>query len=199
LETLLLFDDTELPAVTPTPAAIYCDGGTMGKSPSPMGGTWAWVLTNVHGQEIEQDSGVVFPSDVGLPAITNNISEMWAAYQALKSLPEGWRGQLWTDSYVTYARLAPRPKPPQWDGTPNWLRCEVRKEQERIEDSGKGFIRYRLLLGHPTPQELALGSKRTEGGVTFPVSEHNVTCDKLCSAAGYEHLRSCPNKKALCI
>lgn len=195
MSNLLLFDDVDLPKETAPLAKIYCDGGTMGASPSLLGGTWAWVLVNHRGEQVAMDSGVVLPENVGLAWISSNVAECWAALEALKSLPDGWIGELWTDSSVVLTRLAPRRRPPPWAGTPDTLRREIQSEQARLAETGK--VIYQQLLGHPTPAELALGFKINDRGVRVPVSEHNVTCDLLCSQRGAEYMRSLPKQTAL--
>ena len=46
------------------PNKLYCDGGVIGKNPSLIGGTWAY-LTLVNNQLIYKEKGSVTPKDAG--------------------------------------------------------------------------------------------------------------------------------------
>ena len=88
---------------------IYCDGGVISKNPSPLGGTWCWVLVSYEndpeGERVDFDCGLILPSDVGLEKITNNLTELYAAHQALVYMPKGFTGLFYTDSKVTWHRI----------------------------------------------------------------------------------------------
>jgi ribonuclease HI len=88
---------------------VYCDGGVIGSNPSAMGGTWAFVLvfseiinlvTKIEVPYSIESSGVITPADVDLPSVSNNVSEIVAALNALEILPADWAGTLYSDSLV---------------------------------------------------------------------------------------------------
>lgn len=149
----------------------YCDGGVLGKNPSPLGGMWAWCL--VKGKKIvQQDSGFIEPHDVEVETVSNNLTELLAAVRCLTSLPPDWNGTLHTDSVVTLYRLTTGRK---FNGIPNWLRLkclDIRRNRK---------YEVRLVAGHPTQQELLEGLARRNG---LPVSPWNVWADKRCGEIG---------------
>jgi ribonuclease HI len=69
------------------PCVIYTDGGC---DPNPGRGGWAAIVIGANGVEIEM-AGTVENS-------TNNRMEIWAALQALQSLPSGVDALIHTDS-----------------------------------------------------------------------------------------------------
>jgi len=149
---------------------LYADGGVVGRNPSSLGGTWAWVLVR-GGEVVRQASGAVTPGDVDVTAVTNNQSELLAAVRALEAMPPGWAGVLRTDSKVTLHRLTHSEK---FNGVPQWLRLRAlavrRGRRWRVE----------LVGGHPTRAELAAGRLRKNG---LPCCRWNVLVDALCGAA----------------
>lgn len=148
-------------------ASAYSDGGCVGRNPSTLGGTWAYVLLSAAGEVLAEESGLVTPADVGLPAVTNNYTELLAAVRALEALPAGWQGTLYTDSFVTLCRITTGKK---FAGIPEPLR-------ERCLTARAG-LRHRVVLlgGHPSRDDLFRG-RRKDG---LPVSKWNVRCDALC-------------------
>lgn len=149
--------------------SLYCDGGVIGRNPSSVGGTWAWVHVADDGRTRTcSDSGSVTPIDVGLPTVTNNLTELLAAVRGLESLPDEWDGTVYTDSMITKHRLTGSRK---FVGIPEWLVERLRFVQARL-----GQYRVVLLGGHPTVADLARGS-RSDG---TPVSPHNAFVDRLC-------------------
>lgn len=152
---------------------LWCDGGVVGKNPSPIGGTWAFVHV-VDGQAVRRESGHITPAQCGAPAVTNNVTELLAALRAIQSVPKDWRGTLWTDSEVTYYRLHGNdPK-----GVPGWLLDLLREEWGSYGEK-MGLVQVRLCAGHPTKLDLIRGWQQTARGRT-PVSEWNVWCDEAC-------------------
>lgn len=151
-----------------SPSFIYCDGGVIGPNPSPVGGTWAWCWVNEDGEKIKSGSGVVVPQNVGLPRITNNLTELLAGYYALQSVGKDWGGTLHTDSRVTQLRLTVSHK---FKGIPeNFMNAVLSLRQTRN-------YKVRLVAGHPTRKELEQGfSNRNR----LPVSIHNRWCDREC-------------------
>jgi ribonuclease HI len=150
--------------------SVYADGGVIGKNPSPIGGTWAYILVDSDRLKVDSGSGVVRPADVGLPAIENNLTELLACLQAMERLPDGWAGVIHTDSQVTVFRL--RGKNPKLNGIPEAMRERLRLARGRL-----GTYSMVLLDGHPTRAHLKAGvGKRGK-----PVSLWNVECDRECS------------------
>ena len=152
--------------------AVYADGGTLGKNPCRHGGMWAYRHVGPDDALVAEDSGVIFPADVGLPTVTNTVAELWAVVRALEALPKGWRGDVFTDSQVTVYRIA-RPAKAQWRGVPDHL---IQRAYTAIRRLGR--LQARLLAGHPTAEDLARGHAQ-DGR---PVSPHNVACDDACNA-----------------
>lgn len=145
---------------------LFVDGGVIGKNPSKIGGTWAWCLIE-DGNLIEFKCGCVYAGFVDCGVITNNFTELYAAVRALRSVPDGWEGTLYTDSVVTKHRLT---NSDAFVGIPKWLITETKTL--RIIKKPKIV----LVGGHPTKAELIAG-KRRDGR---PCSPWNVFCDKAC-------------------
>lgn len=155
------------------PHAIYTDGGVIGPNPSELGGTWAYCWVNKNDKRIHTASGIVTPEMVGVDKITNNLTELWAAMEALQSLPEMWRGTIYTDSKITLHRIT---NSKSFKGIPNTMRLKIfdlRRDHK-----------YKVVLigGHPTKKQLIAGiSKRG-----YPVSKHNVWCDERCNRLAWK-------------
>ncbi len=154
---------------------LYCDGGVIQSNPSPHGGTWTfcWIEKD---RLVYQNSGVVAPDDLGVPRITNNQMELYAAIRALQSVKASWKGCLYTDSKVTYHRLL---RGKSFEGIPNWLRLETLNRHRLFHKIG-------LLGGHPTKKELLAGC-RADG---TPVSIWNQWCDQECQRLAKEFLHA---------
>ncbi len=157
-------------------AAIYADGGCVGSNPSLHGGVWAWCGVTAEGQMVVSDSGLILPGDVGMPAITNNLSEYVALVRALEYLPDGWSGRVCSDSSVSLGRLFRGWKhtgiPPEWIG-------RARRAKQRLGD-----LTEVLHDGHPTKAQLASGI----GKRGHPVSSFNVFCDRECNRVARKQL-----------
>ena len=154
---------------------LFADGGIIGRNPSPIGGTWAWVAVDAAGDVVAQASGII-PAPPG-GTVSNNLAEFVAVVQALEQMPDGWAGTLASDSAVTLGRLCQ-----EWKltGLPwTWIRRGMLVLQRL------GPITPLLLQGHPTRADLARGIGAKRG---YPVSIHNVTCDRLCQEAGRAYL-----------
>lgn len=156
-------------------ANLYCDGGCVKANPSPIGGTWAFVIVSKEGEEQMRGSGFISASQVGLPYVTNNYTELLAAVEGLEQMPEGWDGFVLTDSNVTRCRILPSCPNPKMNGIPVDL-------QRRLTFCKNRLGRYGVILlsGHPTKNQLAEGF----GKHHLPVSKWNVLCDDLCRKAG---------------
>lgn len=152
---------------------LYADGGVIQVNPSPIGGTWAFRIVQAD-VVICEESGVITPLEAGLPAVTNNLTEMLALVMGLRSLPIDWIGVVCSDSQITLGRVFGSYK---WAGIPTWLHKLYQQSRNRLlfwED-----ITYIQLDGHPTRNQLAAGI----GKRGHPVSIHNVACDKACQLA----------------
>lgn len=162
-------------------AAAYVDGGVIQVNPSPVGGTWAWAFVNAVGDKLISDAGLVLPPFGGLDYISNNLTEMMAAVQALEALPKGWHGAFYSDSQITLGRLFQGWK---WRGIPQELRDRARLALDRLKINGALQVKYELLKGHPTKAELAAGRSGRMG-----VSKWNVYCDAECGRVGAEYMQ----------
>lgn len=165
--------------------ALFADGGVIGANPSGIGGTWAWrwvreSLVVCDGLLVTQDSGVITPRQADLPSITNNLTEMLALVRGLQALSISWTGTVYSDSQITLGRVFQGWK---WKNIPLWLHHEYQQARARLVSWEK--IKWVLLQGHPTRAELAAGV----GSRGYPVSEHNVWCDKACGESAAEFLR----------
>lgn len=152
--------------------SLYTDGGLLGRNPCSLGGTWAWchVTDDVI---INHDSGIVEPHEIKMPAVSNNITELLAMYHGLDALPNGWDGIVCTDSFVTMRRIM-SPSRAKFHGVPSNLVEKIKLVRCRL-----GNIRFMLLGGHPSKDDLARGS--TRDGTT--VSIFNKWCDTKCNEA----------------
>jgi ribonuclease HI len=146
---------------------LFADGGVISRNPSSLGGTWCWIAVRKN-TEIGRGSGIITPRLVGMDEITNNFTEMYAAYKALSDMNAGWDGRFYTDSLVTCQRLSGGRK---WNGIPPWLRNCVTEVGEHL---GKYKIIH--LKGHPNISELYAGETET-GTLT---SVWNIYCDAEC-------------------
>ena len=150
-------------------ASVFADGGVILKNPSVHGGTFAFVLVDENGQEISHASGTVTPSDIGLPTVSNNYSELLACVNAMLYVPQEWDGTIYTDSFVTMCRLTA--KNPGMKGIPKDLRVRTWEARLRL-----GAFKVTLLDGHPTKDQLFSGIGKRGN----PVSRWNDFCDRLC-------------------
>lgn len=140
---------------------LYCDGGNIWKNPSPFGGTWSWVFVE-DGCISWRDSGIILPSDVGLPMITNNVMELYAACEAIETMAGNWKF-LYCDSMVTINRLVNKRT---FKGVPESLKMRVKKLRLDADT-------VRFVDGHPTKEQLADPER-------FNVSKWNVACHEEC-------------------
>lgn len=157
-----------------TIANVFCDGGVMKANPSALGGAWAFCYTNKTGVVLHQASGLLMPTAI-MPQITNNYAEAVAVIHALMELPDGWIGNIFTDSELTIRRFdnlrTAGPEPMSYGNFPLAL---SRKAYMHLKRTGGTFWHH--LAGHPTKLELNLGSKNGK-----PVSIHQVWCDEECT------------------
>jgi ribonuclease HI len=149
--------------------SIYCDGGTIGKNPSPIGGTWGWCAVDEKDNGVIEKSGYVLAN--GNP-ISNNYTEFLALLNALEAMEDNWSGYAYSDSQLTLGRFFHGWK------TKNIPEEFISRAQQAVGRLGK--ITPVLLSGHPTRTELKNGM--TSSG--RPVSHHNARVDTLCTEAG---------------
>lgn len=151
-------------------AAIYADGGVIGSNPSSAGGTFAWCQVDELSERIRTGSGYVYPVEIGMPHVTNNVTELWALVAALESLPEGWAGTVYSDSHVSLLRLF---KGASLNNVPTVLCSRMGLAIRRVDLKACTYV---LLDGHPTKDQLVAG----KGKRGNPVSVHNKWCDQEC-------------------
>lgn len=158
--------------------SLYCDGGVVTVNPSPYAGTWAYrILTD--GVVVAEQSGIITPAQARMDKITNNLTEMLAALNAMRALPGDWTGEFCSDSQITLGRLFLGWK---WTGIPAWMHKLYNDNRVRL--TNYTTITPILLDGHPTRAQLAAGI----GKRGHPVSEHNVFCDHACGERAKEFL-----------
>lgn len=152
--------------------AIYGDGGCIRVNPSPIGAPWAVCGVDADGNRVWERTGVIPAADVDTDGATNNQSEFMAVLVGLEAMPDRWSGRVCTDSFVTLRRFRDEAR---LAGIPLDWRRRMAVALGRL-----GRIEYVLLDGHPTRAQLAAGVGKRGN----PVSEHNVWCDKTCTATG---------------
>lgn len=153
---------------------LYVDGGVIAANPSLIGGTYAWCQV-VDDMRTVEGMGVISPSQAQMPAVSNNLTEMLALVKGLESLPEDWKGEVFSDSQITLGRAFTGWK---WTHIPTWLHLRYSRVREYLVYFDR--FEYTLLAGHPTKVQLAAGVGRHG----YPVSVHNVWCDDACRRAG---------------
>src|SRR4051794_3588578 len=89
-ENLLVKKDTEI-------VRVFTDGGVVGPNPSVIGGTWAWVAVDKHGDVVAEEFGFV-PTVNPLRKVSNNHTEQIAIVKALEYVPNSFAGMLCSDS-----------------------------------------------------------------------------------------------------
>lgn len=150
--------------------SAFTDGGCVGRNPSKLGGTWAWVVVDADDKEVARASGVITPEQWGMPEVTNNATELLAALKLMEYLPNGWAGTLFTDSQITLFRITRENS--KFNGIPDAIEADVKFHRRRLGD-----FKVVLLDGHPTKAQLDTGiGKRGHG-----CSRWNVLCDVLCN------------------
>jgi ribonuclease HI len=143
---------------------LYTDGGLLSKNPSDKGGTWAWVCVDEEDNVLAKESGIVLPHHIDRERVTNNQSELTAIYRGLRSLPNGWQGQLWSDSRIALQWIGGTPGR-TWTSVPRRLSNLVIHELHRNRTTG-GRIEFMHLDGHREGSEF---------------HKFNVMCDRMCN------------------
>lgn len=166
-------------ALRGTVTEVYTDGGLLSRNPSYLGGTWACRFLDRAGVIVGELSGVVIPIELRVREVTNNIAELVAALIALETVPDGWAGTLYTDSFVTQCRVSQgrELRRRRFKGVPERLVERVLAARGRL-----GGYQVVLLGGHPSREELATG-QRMDG---LPCSVHNVWADRECRRLALE-------------
>lgn len=170
------------------PVRAYCDGGLIRSNPSPVGGAWAFRLVNCFDLPVLQKSGLIIldgsdrANQETIPGkgLSNNQVEYIAMVQALDALPDGWSGEVCTDSLITIRALFQRDDWPAFVA-PLW--------GQRAQDAKRrlGHIVPVHMGGHPTKIEVRNGVTRKG----YPCSTHQVWCDYECTRImdAYQHVR----------
>lgn len=151
---------------------VYADGGQILASPSPYGGTWAFVMV-ADGVVVDEESGLLLPHHLGTRRVTNNDAEMYALLRALEAAPDGADVAAHSDSECTlkrFARIARGQRPTKT------MHPELSERAEWAFDR-LGVVTFAHLKGHPTKEDLARG--HNDKGQK--VSQHQVRCDELCT------------------
>ena len=166
---------------------LYADGGVINKNPSPLGGTWAWVLVSDDDKMLlDSDSGYITKAEIG-GDVTNNQMEFLAVVRGLLNIREPHKlKKVCSDSNVTLGRLFK-----DWSITniPDWILEERNKALKNYDTrawSNGLMLDYVLLAGHPTEYQLRTGIGKNGN----PVSRWNVLCDKMCNDEAWEFLQN---------
>lgn len=161
--------------------ALFTDGGVIKKNPSAIGGTWSWCGTDADGNRIVERSGVVPATENR--TVSNNHTEQIAITLALEAMPDGWSGIVHSDSMIALGRV--------FKGWKENNLPENISRRSKIAVGRLGRIETVLLQGHPTKADLECGIGKKRG---FPVSVHNVFCDKACGEEAKKYLASLEQK-----
>lgn len=132
----------------------FADGGVYMKNPSKKGGAWAYVKLN--GKEVVSNYGIVEGK------VTGNFMEFIALYEVIKSLPDGWSGEIVSDSKITLGRIFYGWK---CNGLPEDLVEDCRNQIKRL-----GVVFPRHVKGHQAQSD--------DIYITY-----NRMCDSLCRKA----------------
>jgi ribonuclease HI len=162
--------------------AIYTDGSTSWKNPSPYGVAWSFVAVDENDREVHREVGIVKTDDCKGFKASNNLVEMLAAIKGLEfAYARSDRSsviRLYSDSELTINRL--------------FNHYSVKLLPKNVVERGNAvLVNFKLervnitpvlLAGHPTKKDLSQGFK-VKKGKQYPVSKWNVLCDKLASEA----------------
>lgn len=150
---------------------LCCDGGVLGMNPSRYGGMIACRLIEADGEAVFSLSRLVFPAEIGLPKVTNNVTELMAVLLGMDQLPDHWSGCILTDSQVTYYRIHPRKKS-KFSGVPVPIIQQLDRHKSRL-----GRYQIELVKGHPQAEDLRRGTDRL--GRKVHADQH--WCDEECN------------------
>ena len=169
---------------TTEPIRIYTDGGVWKQNPSPVGGACAYRIVVGAGEVLAADCLPIYPATVGVPAVSNNNTELLAIVMGMQKaldlkacglLDPGGSVRVCSDSIIALGWV--------FEGfslrsVPRALQTALAQMQERRQSSTLVWS-HELLAGHPTDANLAAGYMTKRSG-RYPVSEHNVWCDRQC-------------------
>jgi ribonuclease HI len=112
---------------------IYADAGCIRKNPSPYGVTWCWIL-------VENDELLESSSGVTSRLTTNNQAEFYAILKALESMPNGWSGEVYSDSQIAL----------NWWGRRNFDQINIKQFKDRglAASSRLGVLKFKHVKGH---------------------------------------------------
>jgi ribonuclease HI len=165
------------------PIQLYADGGVIDKNPSPIGGTWAWILVDSRNDQVlDRNYGVIIHTET-IPmsedgTVTNNQTELFALLQGLSKLPIDALVEVRSDSNVSLGRLF---RGWQFSNIPWWMKTSLDMQISRLVNWNQ--FTYTLMDGHPTALQLRSGFGKRRN-VT---SKWNVACDALCHLAADEY------------
>jgi len=171
---------------------VYTDAGIIGTGYSKIGGSFAWRiviggrpgLNPCEGTVIKSGSGlflvkgIPFPpelesvcDDSGLDGIECNLMETFSAYHGLNAALElGYVSvTLCCDNKNAIGRMT---QDYATNNLPEWMLDCIQSTRSKFHD-----IKSVLMNGHPNKKELKSGI----GHSGYPVSDHNVWCDKECT------------------
>lgn len=157
---------------------LYADGGVIKKNPSPIGGTWAWVLVE-NDKILDRGCGIFVPEQNGL-FVTNNQTELEAIIRGLGSLYDDELAKVFSDSEVTLGRVF---RGSTFNNIPKEMKKRLDFEKKRLKRFSE--FPYELLHGHPTKKQLENGF----GKNGHPTSKWNVLCDEMCRQVGEEYYK----------
>lgn len=155
---------------------LYSDGGVF-RPRRCEAGSWAWVGVDSEGTRVAYQTGWLSQRGVLDGGVTNSISEFAAMLRALEVIGRavpGWCGRMASDSEVTIGRFRSG-----WrlSGIPRGWETRMLHALDRVGD-----VEYVLVKGHPNRAEILTGvGTRARSGRSYPVSEHQVFCDDLCT------------------
>ncbi len=165
-----------------TIVSLFTDGGIIHDGTpggSKIGGGYAYTLVDEQNQRVVEFAKVITPIEVGLPEVTNNLTELLALVRGMMAMPTRQPMVVYSDSWVSLQRVFINAK---LNNVPAWLVRELRQVQD-IYLVGD-YVKYVLLDGHPTQKHLAAG----KGKRGQPVSEHNRWADMACQNVQYQYV-----------
>lgn len=163
---------------------VFADGGPVGRNPSPIGGTYAYIIRFrlpkwTEWIEYRRQVGFIAPS-ASMEVITNNVCELVAVctgiIESFSLLEEPTDVlEVFSDSEVTLLRLFGNVKV---DGLPPYARVLFKDARFILRNLGQR-ANYTLLQGHPTIGELQDGVGKSGRPVHALQHEMHGACSKL--------------------
>lgn len=141
---------------------LYIASGLIGSNPSAIGATYANRLIHHSGRGFDQ-SGVLPAWKIEFHGVvTNNQAEMYAMLEALRRLPEGFSGSIYSRSNVTLGRIS---KGWRWTNIPSWMHMVF-------------IVNRKRLMNWDQIKFILVDAKH----------EHYKACEQLCAAAGDKYM-----------